>query len=158
MEAEDKKRLLVSFLAGLVIVLLVGGSFVYFVSRNKRGAGAAVEPPLPFGAAEQAYAVHVHFVNPQMSRLANFLNQEVTYISGTVSNDGARDVREIEVTLEFHDPFNQAVLRETRRLLGSRAQPLGGGERRDFQIALEHVSAEWNQQYPSIKIVGLTIE
>lgn len=158
MEGEDKNRLLVSFLAGLVIVLLVGGGFVYFVSRNKPGAGGAVEPPLPFGAAEQAYAVHIHFLNPQMSRLANFLNQEVTYVSGTVSNDGARNLREIEVTLEFHDPFNQVVLRETRRLLGSRAQPLGGGERRDFQVALEHVSAEWNQQYPSIKVTGLTIE
>ena len=158
MESDDKKRLLVSFLAGLAIVLLVGGGIVYFLSRTKPSGGSAAEQPLPFGTAEQAYAVHIHFLNPQMSRLANFLNQEVTYISGTIANDGARDVREIEVTLEFHDPFNQVVLRERRRLLGSRAQPLGGGERRDFQIALEHVSAEWNQQYPSIKVTGLTIE
>src|ERR1700680_4112851 len=130
MESDDKKRLLVSFLAGLAIVLLVGGGIVYFLSRTKPSGGSAAEQPLPFGTAEQAYGGHLHFLNPQMSRLANFLNQEVTYISGTIANDGARDVREIEVTLEFHDPFNQVVLRERRRLLGSRAQPLGGGGRR----------------------------
>ena len=158
MESDDKKRLLVSFLAGLAIVLLVGGGIVYFLSRTKPSGGSAAEQPLPFGTAEQAYAVHIHFLNPQMSRLANFLNQEVTYISGTIANDGARDVREIEVTLEFHDPFNQVVLRDKQRLFSQYDAPLPAGQQRDFQVGYEHISAQWNNVYPTIRITGLDLD
>ena len=79
------------------------------------------------GPSEQAYAPQIHFLEPKMSRAANFLNQEVTFIFGTVENGGNRKVKQIEITLEFHDPFNQVVLRDTQRLFlaecGSRCCP-----------------------------------
>jgi hypothetical protein len=86
------------------------------------------------------------------------LNQEVTYVAGTVSNDGVATVKEVEVTFEFRDPFNQVILLETRRLLGPNARPLNGGERRDFQVSLEYVPDEWNQQYPEIRVTGLLLQ
>jgi hypothetical protein len=82
----------------------------------------------------------------------------VTYIAGVVSNDGVATVKEVELSFEFRDPFNQVILRETRRLLGPNAHPLAGGERRDFQISLEYVPSEWNHQYPAIRITGLLLQ
>jgi hypothetical protein len=64
----------------------------------------------------------------------------------------------VEVAFEFHDPFNQVILRETRRLLGPGAKPIGGGERSDFQVSLEYIPAEWNQQYPTIRVTGLQLQ
>jgi hypothetical protein len=93
-----------------------------------------------------------------MSRAANFLNQEVTYLSGTVANQGDRGVREIEVTIEFRDTLNQVVLRDARRLLGKVGGRLAPGERRDFRIAFDHVPADWNVQMPSVRIGGLELE
>ena len=108
--------------------------------------------------AEQTYAERIHFLNVQMARATNFLNQEFTYVAGTISNDGTRTLRALEVTLEFHDPMNQVVLRETQRLIGRSEQPLDGGQRRNFQITLDHVPATWDQQYPSIRASGLILE
>ncbi len=77
------------------------------------------------------------------------LNQEFTYVAGTISNDGDRTLRGLEVSVEFRDPFDQVILREKpERLIGSGDAPLSGGQRRDFQVTLEHVPVEWNRQYP----------
>lgn len=156
-EQEDKNRFRVSLAAGAGFVLILLAA-LFLLTRPMKAPGTGAVEHLPFGQEEQAYAARIHFLGPQMSRAANMLNQEVTYVSGQVSNDGARTIREVEVTLEFRDQFNQVVLRETRPLLGTRARPLEGGERRGFQISLEYVPEAWNQQYPSIQVTGLQLD
>jgi len=140
----------------LVVLTLVAG--LVLLTRLTQSHGPAPEAKLPYGPTEQAYSERIHFMNIQMARATNFLNQEFTYVAGTISNDGTRTLRALEVTLEFHDPMNQVVLRETQRLIGRSEQPLGGGQRRNFQITLDHVPATWDQQYPSIRASGLILE
>jgi hypothetical protein len=156
-ESRERSSFPIAFALGAVVVLLIVGGLV-LASRLTRSKGPASAEHLPFGAAEQAAAGRIHFLEPQMGRASNFLNQDVTYIAGVVSNDGVATVKEVELSFEFHDPFNQVILRETRRLLGPNAHPLAGGERRDFQISLEYVPSEWNHQYPAIRITGLLLQ
>jgi hypothetical protein len=156
-ELEEKKSFPWPIAAGVIVVLLLLAG-VYVLTQHTGRPQAVVEERLPFGASEQAYAQHIHFLGLKLSQATNFLNQEFTYVTGTISNDGDRTLRQVEVTLEFRDPFNQVVLRETRRVIDSHAQPLSGGERRDFTIALERLPAQWNQQFPSIRVTGLQLE
>ena len=93
-----------------------------------------------------------------MAHSTNFLNQEFTFIAGTLSNGGDRAIGALEVEIVFRDPFNQVVLRDTERLIGSAAQPLGAGQQRDFQVVLERLPSDWNRQYPSIRATGLLLE
>jgi hypothetical protein len=155
-QREEKSAFPVAFGIGIVVVLLIVGGVILATRFTRSKAPAAQR--LPFGAAEQAAAARIHFLNPQMARASNYLNREVTYVAGVISNDGVDTIRDVEVQFEFHDPFNQVILRETRRLLGPNAKPLGGGQRTDFQITLEYVPAEWNQQYPTIRITGLQLQ
>jgi hypothetical protein len=152
---EEKSAFPVAFGIGVVVVLLLVGG-VILATRFTRSRAPAVLP-LPFGPAEQAAAARIHFSGPQMARASNYLNQEITYVAGTMSNDGVGTIGEVEVAFEFHDPFDQVILRETRRLLGPGAKPLGGGQRADFQVSLDYVPAEWNHQYPTIRIVGVAL-
>jgi hypothetical protein len=155
--SEERSRLPVAFLAGLVIVTLLVGAAV-LVSRYSTPSGAEVVKPLPMGPSEQAYAQQIHFLEPKMSRAANFLNQEVTFVFGTLENGSNRRIKQIEVTLEFHDPFNQVVLRDKQRLFLPNATPLAPGQQRDFQVGYEHISAQWNNVYPSIRVTGLDLD
>ena len=154
--SEERSRLPIAFAAGLVIVTLLLGAAV-LLSRYSSPAGPQVAKPLPMGAAEQAYSQQIHFLEPKMSRAANFLNQEVTFVFGTLENGGNRRIKQIEITLEFHDPFNQVVLRDTQRLFLPTAAPLGPGQQRDFQVGYEHIAAQWNNGYPSIRVTGLDL-
>ena len=156
-QSTERSSFPIAFALGAAVVLFLLGGLLLF-NRMTRGKGPVGEVHLPFGAAEQAAAERIHFSDPQMARASNFLNQEVTYVGGTVANDGVATIKEIEVTLEFHDPFNQVVLRESRRLLGPNSAPMGRGQRRDFQVTFEYVPDQWNQQYPTIRVTGLLLQ
>ena len=153
---EKKDRMPAAFAAGLAIVLILFGAFFLLVRFTERGSHQQTEH-FPFGLQEQAYAQRVHIDDIQMAQATNFLNQEFTYVGGTISNDGVEDLRGLEVAIEFKDPFNQVVLRETEQLISHKASPLEAGQKRDFQVTLEHIPAEWNRQYPKIQIIGLLL-
>lgn len=157
LEKEDRERLLLSFSAGIVVVLLVLAGF-YWSTRGSGPAGLGAQRALPFGVAEQNYASNIRFENLKMSRFANMFHQEVTYMNGDIWNGGPRNIRAMDVTVEFHDPFHQVVLREARRVVSARERPLESGERRDFQIGFESIPAEWDHRFPLIRVTGLELE
>lgn len=154
---EEKSRTPIVLLVGAAAALLLIGVF-YLIGRLTPAPTRAVEQPLPMGPAEEAYLPQIGFLEPKVARAANFLNQEVTFVFGTVLNNGPRPIRQIEVTLEFHDPFNQVVLRDKQRLFGANAVPLPPHDRRDFQLGYETLPAQWNQAYPTVRITGLLLQ
>ncbi len=154
---EKKSDFPAMLLVGAVVVAILFAGLLLLI-RVTRPHGPAAAEKLPFGAAEQAYAERIHFNGIQMARAKNMLDQEFTYVAGTVSNDGTRTITALDVLVEFRDPFNQVILRDTERIIGPSTQPLGPGLPRNFQITLEHIPAEWNQQYPSIRVTGLILE
>lgn len=155
---QGESRFPAAFAIGAVVILLLLAGLV-LLTRSTRPARSSAAAKLPFGAAEQNYAPNIHFQNLELSQSSNFLNQEFVYATGKISNDGSRAVRGLEVTLDFHDPFNQVILSETQRVVETTAQPLRPGQQRDFQVTIEqHIPSEWNQQYPSIRVTGLVLE
>jgi len=76
----------------------------------------------------------------------------------TSENSGNRKVQQIEITIEFHDPFNQVVLRDKQRLFLPTAQPFMPGQQRDVQIPYEHIPVQWNNVFPSIVVTGLSFK
>ena len=156
-DEESKSRAPVILTVGLIAAaLLVGG--VYLAGRLSPASAPAPQQVLPMGPAEQAYASQIQFLEPKVTRAANFLNQDVTFVWGTVANNGSRPVKQIEITLEFQDPFKLVVLRDKQLLFTPTAAPLAPKEQRDFQIDYESVPVEWNQAYPVIRITGLQLQ
>jgi hypothetical protein len=156
-ERETRSRFPAAFVIGAVVVLLLFlGLMLVTDSTQQR---QVTQQKLPFGAEEQSYAANIHFQDIDLSHSSNMLNQEFIYVTGKISNDGNRAVRGLELTLEFHDPFNQVILRETQRVADLAATPLAPGQQRDFQITIERkLPSEWNQQYPSIRATGLLLQ
>lgn len=155
--SEARRGFPVAFLIGVLVVAgLVGGA--YLATQHDASLGPKAPPPLPMGPAEETYASRIHFLDLKMSRAANLLNQEVTYVVAALSNDGDRSIRDLEVTVEFRDILNQVVLRDKRRPLGPRAQPIEPLRRREIELTFEHIPEEWNRQYPTIRVTGLVLE
>jgi hypothetical protein len=142
--------------AGIVLLLILGAVILSRGSGSAKGGGETAQ--LPFGAVEQAYAEQIRFSGLQLSQATNMLQQQFTYVVGTVTNAGPRSVRAIEVTAEFHDLIQQVVLRETVRLFPPAAGPLAPGRERTFQLTFERVPSSWNQQPPSIRVTALDLQ
>lgn len=153
---EEKSRFPAAFAAGAgVVLLLLCG--VWLLTRTA-GPARPGSQKLPFGVAEQAYAGQIHFQSGEMSHATNFLDQEFIYVEGSMSNDGVRKVRGLEVTFEFRDALEQVILRDTQRLIEPGSEGLAGGKQRDFRVTFEHIPSAWTQQYPSIHVSGLVLE
>ncbi len=109
----------------------------------------------PFGPVEQAYSPKLQFGNFEMSRAESFLNQEVTYLAGDVTNTGDRAISGIEATIEFQDDMKQIALRETRPVLFGSTALLPPGKAAHFEISFDHVPPSWNMQLPTVSVAGL---
>ena len=156
--SAERRRFPVAFLAGLIVVALLFGGF-YLLTRIFGSHGPATAVKLPFGAAEQAYAERIHFADLHMARSTNMLKQEFTYVNGMMSNDGVQSIRAMEVTVEFRNTLDQVILRDSQLVIGpNNGPPLNAGLSRPFDVTLEHVPAEWNQEYPSIRVTGLVLQ
>ena len=157
MERDDRSRMGGPFFVGLVVVLIVFGAF-YLAMRFSGRSTASAEKPLPFGATEQAYAQQIKFENLSLSGFENMLHQQVTYLSGDISNTGSRTIQAAEVTVEFYDQNDKIALRDTRRIIGNGTRPLESGETRDFQLGFEAIPNGWNHKFPAVHITGLDLE
>lgn len=139
--------------------MLILAAGLVLLSRATRSHQLGADQKLPFGPTEQAYAPQIHFQSGEMSQSSNLLNQEFTYVAGTVTNSGNRNLRALNVNFEFHDPFKQVVLRDAQILVDPAGQSLGPGQSRAFQVTLgAHLPSEWNREYPLIRITGLILE
>jgi hypothetical protein len=156
--SAERRRFPAAFLAGAIVVALLFGGF-YLLTRIFGSHGPATAVKLPFDAAEQAYAERIHLADLHMARSTNMIKQEFTYVTGTMSNDGVQTIAAMEVTVEFRDGLNQVILRDSQFVIAPNSDPpLNAGLSREFQITLEHVPAEWNQEYPSIRVTGLVLQ
>jgi len=154
---EERSRLPIAFAAGLIIVAILFGG-IFLLTRKIHSNAPAAAATLPFGPVEQAYADRIHFTDLKMAKASNFLNQEFTYVAGTMTNDGVRNIKAMDVTVEFRDPFKQVILKDTEHLIGPDTAALTAGQKGTFQVSVEHLPAEWNHEYPIIRVTGLVLE
>jgi uncharacterized protein DUF2393 len=144
--------------AGLVVVLVVG--FIIVAGRHNRATQLARDA----AQAPDPYASQIHIGNLQMSQASNFAGSKLTYIDGQVTNAGDRTVSGITVAVTFGndigEPPQQQIMPLT--LIRTRepyvdtepvsAEPLKPGQTHDFRLIFDHVTPEWNQQYPRVQV------
>jgi hypothetical protein len=141
-------------LAGVAALVIVGA--LYFLPGRQSPPGAAPRGAhFAFGPTEQAYATRIQIQNIALSRAENFLNQQITTLTGELVNSGDRALRGVEVTIEFSDDLQQVALREARPVLLAAAPRLGVGESRSFEVSFEHIPTSWNMQQPTVRVTGL---
>ena len=82
---------------------LIGALAFYFVRGANQAPQPAAETQTGLGPEERAYAANVGVDRLEISRAENFLHQEVTTISGEITNGGNRALAGVELTIEFYD-------------------------------------------------------
>jgi hypothetical protein len=152
--AGGHTRIIVALAAALIVGAL---AFVLMRDVPKIPAPAAAESPslATTGPEERAYLGSVGVDHLEVSRAENFLHQEVTTISGQITNGGVRPLASVELTLEFYDQAGQVTQREVRALFGPPGPPIPAGDHREFEVSFEHISAMWNMRPPIAKVSAI---
>jgi hypothetical protein len=147
-------------IAGGVILL---GLIALIVFNGRHEA-----PPQPGGAQlaqPDPYAANLVITHVKMSEAANFAGGKVTYIDGEITNSGTKTLTGVTVQIGFHNELGELSQKETMpiNLIRTRepyvdtqpvsAAPIEPGQEREFRLILDHVTMDWNQQYPEIRVV-----
>ena len=143
-----------------VVIVLALAVIVTFLLRSKP-TGASGPPP---------YAANLKLSDFKMSAAENFVGATVSYVDGTVTNSGDKTVTHAVVEVVFRDELGQLAQRETVPLKVLRTggpypeavdlngSPLAPGRSDSFRLTFESISAQWNHQYPEIRITDVSVK
>lgn len=111
------------------------------------------------------YAARLQVSNLHMATAQNFAGGSVTYIEGTLTNSGDKKVVGSRVHVVFKNSLGEIVQDDVLPVMGLQPDtpivdygpldraPIAPGQKRDFRLTLEHITADWNGQIPEVKVV-----
>jgi hypothetical protein len=156
---QESESNLKPVLLGLGLVVVVVG-IAAFLLRNQPKTLTGPHP----------YASKLQLSNLKMSAAENFVGASVTYLDGTITNIGDRTVTHAMVHVAFKDSMNQVAQTEDMPLrvlqttgpypdaVDLKLAPLAPGSGTQFRLSLEHVTADWNHEYPAVQITDVELK
>lgn len=119
-------------------------------------------------AAAAPYASSLIISDLEMSQATSFSGGKVTYIDGKIGNRGTQTLRAITVQVGFRNDLGEYSLRQVLPLTFIRtrdpyvdtepvsAAPLKPGAVQAFRLIFDNVPADWNQQFPDLRVIATT--
>jgi hypothetical protein len=149
------------WIVAIIVVVLIAG-LVLLANGHREietNSGASTIDP---------YAAHLVLSDVHVSQASNFAGDQLTYVDGTISNQGDRTVTSITVRVLFpNDDGEQPQAEQVPlNLIRTRqpyvdtesvsAAPLKPGSSQDFRLIFDGVSALWNQEVPAVKFQSIS--
>src|SRR5207237_1420115 len=122
------------------------------------------------GPTHHTYPVQLQLTDPMMAVAENFVGASVTYLDGTVTNSGDKTLTHAIVHVTFKDSLGQIVQTEDIPLhvlqtggpypeaVDLSNSPLAPGQSKPFRLTFEHVSNDWNHEYPALQITDVSVK
>jgi len=145
---------------GAAVILVVLTLFVLMSlgKKDQGGEQAGLAAPDP-------YASSLVISDLRMSTAENFTGASVTYVDGKIENKGTRTISSATLQVGFYNQLNELVQKESMPLMIISARepyvdtaplntaPLKPGDSREFRLTFEHISADWNRNYPEVRVI-----
>ncbi len=144
---------------GVAIMVVAVIALVVFTRSTPGGAGA-VDP----------YAAKLAVSDLKMSAAENFVGGTVSYLEGKITNKGDKQVTGAMLEVTFRNSLGEVVQKEnmpvralqshsvtgTPEMFDLSLAPLQPGKTIDFRLTFEHISGDWNHEYPLLKFISVT--
>lgn len=147
---------------GAVIIIAIIAYLVY----SSRSSPTRYANPIRINEQVPAdpYAAKLEISDVKMAQASNMLGGTMTYLEAKIANKGDKTVTGASIEVTFKNSLNQIVQRESQSLMiitqrepamdivAANNAPLKPGDTKDLQLTFEHISADWNRQYPELRV------
>lgn len=156
-EERDSSRLII----GIAVAVVIGGALA---------AAFLMQQPPKVAKPASPYIASLKFSDFKMSAAENFVGHTVSYIDGTITNTGDKIVTHVVVEVTFQDSMGQLAQQEEVPLQVVRTNgaylepvdvsvsPLATGQAQPFRLTFDSISAQWNRNYPEIRVTDVTVK
>jgi len=151
--ATNKKSLPIApILTALLAVFALFGALLYLnrpAPKNNESAASQ---------EAKAYLAKLALSDVSMQASENFMNQKVVEVLGSISNNGPREVKSIDVFCLFYGVDGRELHRERLRIVGGIGAPgsLKPGATKSFRMPFDSLPEGWNQALPKMVIAQIT--
>jgi hypothetical protein len=158
-ETKQETRSLTPWIIAGSVVVIVALLLIVIGSRSHQVTSTTPDP----------YASQLAVSDLALSQSSNMAGSQLTYVDGTVTNHGDRTVDGVTVQTVFHGAGDASGASQPQsetsalKLISSRepyvdtvpvsSNPIKPGESRPFRLIFDHVSADWNQQNPDLRVM-----
>jgi hypothetical protein len=155
-ERDSSRVIIVVAVVGVLAIMLA----IAFLLR---------EPPKP-PRMISPYAASLKLSDFKMSAAENFIGATVSYVDGRITNSSDKTVTHVVVEVVFRDDIGQLAQREevplhVLRQTGPYSEaadlsvmPLAPGQTQPFRLTFDSISAQWNRQYPEIRVTDVSVK
>ena len=156
---QQETRSLAPWIIAGSVVLIVLLLLIVVGSRSHKAASTTPD----------SYASKLAVSDLALSQSSNMAGSQLTYVDGTITNNGDRTVDGVTVQTIFHGAGDSSGASQPQSetsavsIISSRdpyvdttpvsSNPIKAGEKRPFRLIFDHVTADWNQQNPDIRIM-----
>jgi Protein of unknown function (DUF2393) len=159
LSAQQRDSNLRPILFGVALVLVVVG-IIALATRGSPRSTAIAHP----------YAANLKLSDLKMSAAENFVGASVTYVDGTITNTGAKTVTHTIVHVAFKNSLGEVAQAEDVPLhvlqttgpypdaVDLSLSPLAPGQGKPFRLTFEHISSDWNQAYPDLQVIDVSVK
>jgi Protein of unknown function (DUF2393) len=156
-EERDSSRVIIVIAVVAVIAIMLGLALLLR------------KPPEPIKAVSP-YIASIKLSDFKMSAAENFIGTTVSYLDGTITNSGDKTVTHVVVEVTFKDDTGQIAQQDPVPLQVIRnngaytepvdlsVAPLAPGQTAPFRLTFERISAQWNRQYPDVRVTDVTVK
>ena len=158
---KERRPLLPWLIAGAVVVVVLVVLLI---------AGRTTAPTNPGGpglAPADPYAKNLALTNIKMSESSSVIGLKQTYLDGDITNKGDKTLTGVTVQVAFQDFTNRIGQKNTMQIQLIRshqpyvdvepvsAAPIQPGQTREFRLIFDHVTDQWNQEYPEVRVIAV---
>ena len=133
----------------LLVVVVAAGGWLYM----RYGARAPAAPVLTPEA--KAYVRHLKLSEVEIKASTTYLSQQVVEITGKITNNGDRPLKQVDLNCVFSDTLYQVCLRERVAIVRAKGGELQPGETRAFRLPFDNIPSVWNQTLPQLVIAQI---
>ena len=156
-EERDSSRLII----GIAVAVVIAGALA---------AAFLLRQPTKTTKTASPYIGNVKLSDFKMSAAENFIGATVSYVDGSITNSGDKTVTHAVVEVTFKDDIGQVAQREELPLrvlktsgpypdaVDLSVSPLAPGQTEHFRLTFDSISAQWNRQYPEMRVTDVTVK
>jgi hypothetical protein len=151
---------------GLGIGAVIICAIIAYLIVSSRSSPTRYSTPITIAqsAQQDPYARQLEISDVKMAQAQNILGGTMTYLEAKIANKGDKTVVGATIEVTFKNSLGQVVQRESQPLMiitqrepamdivAVNNSPLKLGDTKDLQLTFEHISADWNRQYPELRV------
>jgi hypothetical protein len=119
------------------------------------GCSSGPTAPPELTAEAKAYVKNLQLAEVEMKAHESFMGSQLVEITGKITNNGNRELKQVDLNCVFYDAYAQVVLRQRVSIVRPKTGSLKPGETKSFRLPFDTLPQSWNQAMPQMVIAGI---